>query len=127
MTNEIKDHASKPVKEETAKVEAAKVEEAVVLEPKVGEAPKVDATQAVETNAYVPTYKVKPEFKQAILKAIGDLPFNQIAGLINAIDVKVIDHQTLTQIVNAIGQFPYTRVEPIMKNVGNFVTQVLED
>jgi len=95
--------------------------------PKVEEAPKVDATQKVETNAYVPTYKVKPEFKQALLKAIGDLPFNQIAGLVNAIDVDIIDHQTLTQIVNAIGQFPYIRVEGILKNVGNLVTMVMED
>ena len=89
--------------------------------------PTIDATQPVETNAYVPTYKVKPEFRQAIIKAIGDLPFNQIAGLINAIEVSVIDHQTLTQIVNALGQFPFTRVEHIMKNVGNYVTQVIED
>lgn len=89
--------------------------------------PKVDAGQKVETNAYVPTYKVKPEFKQALLKAIGDRPFNEIAGLIQAIDVETIDHQTLSQIMNAIGQFPYVRVETLMKNVGNFVTQVIED
>jgi hypothetical protein len=91
------------------------------------EAPKVDAKQAIETNAYVPTYKVRPEFKQALLKAIGDLPFNQIAGLVNAIDVDILDHNTLTQIVNAIGQFPYMRVESILKNVGNYVTQVMVD
>ena len=89
--------------------------------------PKVDATQKIETNAYVPTYKVKPEFKQAILQAIGDLPFNQIAGLINAIDVDVVDHQTLNQIVNGIGQFPFIRVEKIMKNIGAYVTQNVED
>jgi hypothetical protein len=99
----------------------------VAPETAVTEAPQVDAAQAVETNAYVPTYKVRPEFKQALLKAIGDLPFNQIAGLVNAIDVPILDHQTLTQIVNAIGQFPYTRVETILKNVGNYVTQVMED
>jgi len=87
----------------------------------------VDATQKVETNAYVPTYKVKPDFKKALLQAIGDRPFNEIAGLINAIDVEVIDHQTLTQIMNAIGQFPYVRVEPIMKNVSKYVEQVIED
>ena len=87
----------------------------------------VDPTQKIETNAYVPTYKVKPELKQAILKAIGDRPFNEIAGLINAIDVPVIDHQTLTQIVNALGQFPYVRVESIIKNVGNYVQQIIED
>ena len=90
-------------------------------------APPVDAAQKVETNAYVPTYKIKPEFKKVLLGAIGDLPFNQIAGLIQAIDVEVIDHQTLTQIINAIGQFPFTRVENLMKNINTLVEQVIED
>lgn len=87
---------------------------------------KVDPTQKVETNAYVPTYKIKPDFKKALLQAVGDRPFNEIAGLINAIDVDVIDHQTLTQIVNAIGQFPYLKVENLMKNVGSYVEQVIQ-
>jgi hypothetical protein len=89
--------------------------------------PKVDATQKVETNAYVPTYKIKPEFKKALLQAVGDRPFNEIAGLINAIDVEVMDHQTLTQIVNAIGQFPFVRVEGLMKNISNYVQQIIEE
>lgn len=92
----------------------------------ISEAPKVDSTQKVETNTYVPTYKIKPEFKKELLKAIGDRPFNEIAGLINAVDVPVMDHQTLTQIVNAIGQFPYMRVELLMKNISNLVEQVIE-
>lgn len=112
---------------ENAPVEKAPKAEAPKVEAPKVEAPKLDAGQAVETNAYVPTYKVRPEFKQALLKAIGDLPFNQIAALINAVDVPVLDHQTLTQIVNTIGQFPYMRVETILKNVGNYVTQVIED
>lgn len=89
--------------------------------------PAVDSTQKVETNAYVPTYKIKPDFKKALLQAIGDRPFNEIAGLINAVDVEVMDHQTLTQIVNAIGQFPFVRVEGLMKNISNYVQQVIED
>lgn len=89
--------------------------------------PNVDPTQKVETNAYVPTYKIKPEFKKALLQAIGDFPFNQIAGIINAVDVEVMDHQTLTQIVNAIGQFPFVKVENLMKNVHQYVQQVIED
>lgn len=87
----------------------------------------VDPKQAIDTNAYVPTYRVKPEFKKALLQSVGDLPFNQIAGLIQAIDVEVVDHQTLTQIVNAIGQFPFVRVENLMKNINNFVEQKLDD
>jgi len=86
----------------------------------------IDANQKVETNAYVPTYKIKPEFKKALLQAIGDRPFNEIAGLIQAIDVEVMDHQTLTQIVNAIGQFPFIRVEQLMKNINNFVEQIID-
>ena len=87
----------------------------------------VDANQKVETNAYVPTYKIKDSFKKAILQAIGDRPFNEIAGLIQAVDVEVMDHQTLTQVVNAIGQFPFVRVENLMKNVSAHVEQVLSD
>jgi hypothetical protein len=89
--------------------------------------PAIDPNAKIETNAYVPTYKIKPEFKQALLQAVGDRPFNEIAGLIQAIDVPVMDHQTLTQIVNAIGQFPFTRVENLMKNINNFVIQEIED
>jgi len=99
-----------------------KVEEAQVVE-----APKVDASQVVEQDAYVPTYNVRPEFKQAVLQAIGDRPFNEIAGLVNAIDVKTMDHNTLTQVINMIGQFPYTRVEKLLKNVNSFVEQVIPE
>ena len=88
---------------------------------------EVKKDQSIEQNAYVPTYKVKPEFKQALLQAIGDRPFNEIAGLINAVNVEVIDHNTLTQIINVIGQFPYVRVEKILSNVNTFVEQVIED
>lgn len=84
---------------------------------------QVDKNQEIETQDYVPTYEVKPEFKKAILDAIGDQPFNNIAGLINAINVKEMDHNTLTQVVNAIGQFPYVRVEGLLKNISQFVIQ----
>ena len=82
---------------------------------------------AVETAAYVPTYKVSPEFKQELLKSIGDRPFNEIAGLINAVNVPTLDHQTLVQVINAIGQFPYVKVEKILTNINDYVTQVVED
>jgi hypothetical protein len=90
-------------------------------------APNVDSAQPIEQNAYVPTYKIKPEFKKAVLAAIGDRPFNEIAGLIQAIDVDVMDHQTLTQVMNAMGNFPFVKVEGLMKNIGNLVQQVIED
>ncbi|MFW6310796.1 MAG: hypothetical protein ACOC1K_01020 [Nanoarchaeota archaeon] len=88
---------------------------------------QVDPNQGVETNAYVPTYKVKPEFKDAVLKAIGRHPFNQIAQIMQAIDVEVIDHNTLTQVINVLGQFPYTEVAGLLTNVNNYVEQVVED
>jgi hypothetical protein len=94
---------------------------------KVPEVQKIDAGQAVETNAYVPTYKVKPEFKDAVLRAIGNRPFNEIAGLMQALNVEVVDHQTLTQIVQVIGQFPYVNVAPILTNVNAYVEQIIED
>ena len=89
--------------------------------------PKVDATQPVETDAYVPTYKVKPGLKQAILQAIGDRPFNEIAGLINAINVEIMDHNTLTQVINVIGNFPYVRVEKLLSNINTFVEQIIPE
>jgi len=89
--------------------------------------PAVDAAQKIETNAYVPTYRIKPSFKQALMQAVGDRPFNEIAGLVQAIDVEVMDHQTLTQIVNAIGQFPFTRVENLMKGINQHIEQIIND
>lgn len=88
---------------------------------------KVDKGQAIETNAYVPTYRVKPELKDAILKAIGDRPFNEIAGLINAINVEVMDHNTLQQVINVIGQFSYVRVEKLLSGINNFIEQIVEE
>jgi hypothetical protein len=93
----------------------------------VQEAQVVDPGQAIEQDAYVPTYTVKPELKQAVLQAIGDRPFNEIAGLINAINVPTMDHNTLTQVINVIGQFPYVRVEKLLENINTYVEQVIED
>ena len=95
--------------------------------PQASEQPKVDATQKVETNAYVPTYRLKPEFKTAVLKAIGQYPFNQIAGIMNAIQVDVVDHNTFQQIVNVLGNFPYQQVAGILQNVNSYVEQIIED
>ncbi len=81
----------------------------------------------VETNAYVPTYKVKPQFKEAILKAIGQRPFNEIAALMNAVNVEVLDHTTLTQVVQALGQFPYVMVHQLLANINNYVEQVIPE
>lgn len=89
--------------------------------------PVVDSAQSVETNAYVPTYRIKPDLKKALVQCIGDLPFNQIAGIINAVDVEIMDHQTLTQVVNGIGQFPFVRIEKLMKNINSYVEQVIQD
>lgn len=91
------------------------------------QAPVVDPTQKVETNAYVPTYRLKPEFKVAVTKAIGQYPFNQIAGIMNAIQVDVVDHNTFQQIVNVLGNFPYTQVAGILQNVNSYVEAVTED
>jgi hypothetical protein len=87
----------------------------------------VDATQQVETKAYVPTYRIKPEFKDAVLKAIGQHPFNHIVGIMNTINVEIMDHNTLTQVMNALGQFPYIQVAGILTNVSAFVEQIVED
>jgi hypothetical protein len=98
-----------------------------MAETKQAAAPKVDPNQKVETDAYVPTYKVKPELKQAVLKAVGKYPFNQIAGIMNAINVEVMDHNTLTQVINVLGNFPYQDVAGLLTTINDYVEQVVED
>lgn len=88
---------------------------------------KTNANQQIETKAYVPTYRVKPQFKDEVLKAIGQHPFNHIAAIMNAIDVEVIDHNTLSQIINALGQFPYVQVAGLLKSINTFLEQIVED
>lgn len=87
----------------------------------------VNPAQVIEQNAYVPQYKVLPTFKQALLQSIGDRPFNEIAALVNAANVEVIDHNSLTQIINVIGQFPYVKVEKLLTNINQFVTQIIPE
>ena len=99
---------------------------AVVSKPAASGAPAAPA-QNVETEAYVPRYKVKPELKDAILKAIGEAPFNQIAGIMQAINVPEMDHNTLTQVINVLGNFPYIKVADLLRQVNNYVEQVIED
>jgi len=101
---------------------AKEVEEAQVVEEA-----QIDSTQTIEQDAYVPTYRVKPEFKQAFLQALGDRPYNEIAGLVNAINVPTMDHNTLTQVINVIGQFSYVRVEKLLENINTYVEQIIED
>ncbi len=88
---------------------------------------QLNPNQQVETDAYVPTYKVKPEFKEAVLKAIGKYPFNKTASLMNALNVEVIDHNTLTRIMQALGQFPYIEVAPVLTNINSYIEQVIEE
>jgi len=88
---------------------------------------QVNKVQPVETKAYVPTYRIKPEFKDAVLKAIGQHPFNQISQIINAINVEIMDHNTLTQIINVLGNFPYVQVAGILTNINTFIEQIVED
>ena len=86
--------------------------------------PVVDPNQAVDTQAYVPTYNIKPEFQQAVLKAIGKFPFNQIQAVMQAIKVETMDHNTLTQIMNALGGFPYENVAGILTNINSFIEMI---
>lgn len=87
----------------------------------------VDQNQEIETKAYVPTYRIKPEFRDAVLKAIGKYPYNQIAGVMNAINVEIIDHNTFNQIMHVLGNFPYMDIAGIMQNIGNYIEQIVED
>jgi len=87
----------------------------------------VDAAQKVETNAYTPEYKIKPELKAAVLRAVGKYPYNQIAGIMGAINVEVMDHNTLTQIINVLGNFPFEQIQPFLDHINEYVEQVIEE
>jgi len=87
----------------------------------------IDPAQKVETNAYVPEYKIKPELKSAVLRAVGKYPYNQIAGIMSAVNVEVVDHNTLTQIINVLGQFPYQDVYQLLATVNDFVEQIISE
>jgi hypothetical protein len=41
-----------------------------------------------------------------------------------AIKVDTMDHNTLTQIMNAIGAFPYENVAGVLTNVNNFIEMI---
>jgi len=86
-----------------------------------------NAHQEVEQQAYVPTYKVKPEFKQAVFDAIGKFPFNQINSVMQAVNVEVMDHNTLTQIINVLGNFPYQNVFQLLTNINSYVEQEIPE
>ena len=88
---------------------------------------QVDAGQKVETNAYTPEYRLKPELKSAVLRAVGKYPYNQIAQIMGAINVEVVDHNTLTQIINVLGNFPYQDVYQLLATINDYVEQVITD
>ena len=88
---------------------------------------QVNSNQAIETQAYTNVYKVKPEFKDAVLKALGRHSFNEIAQLMQAINVETIDHNALNNLLGVLGRFPYIEIAPVLTNVNNFIEQVVED
>lgn len=91
------------------------------------ESKEVNSEQKVETNAYVPTYKIKPELKTAVLRSLGKYPFKQIAGIMNAINVEVMDHNTLTQLINVLGEFPFEHVHQLLETINDYVEQIVEE
>ena len=81
----------------------------------------VNPAQKIEQEAYVPTYRIKPEFQKAVLGAIGKFPFNQIQAIMAAVNVEKMDHNQLTQIMNAIGSMPYENVAGFMATVNQYI------
>lgn len=83
--------------------------------------------QTIETKAYAPQYRIKPAFREAILKSIGDRPFNEIGPIMQAINVDVIDHNTLNQILQALGHFPYIKIAPVLTSIHTLVEQIIDE
>jgi hypothetical protein len=87
----------------------------------------INPNQKIETKNYVPTYRLKPQFKIEVLKALGQYPFNQIKSIIDAISVDVIDHNTFQQVVNTLGNFPYIQISGILLKINDYVEQIIEE
>jgi len=92
------------------------------------DAPVEAASQApeIETAAYVPQYKILPTFKSAVLTALKDRPYNEVANLFAAINVPTMDHNTLQSIINYIGNFPFEKVEKLLASINLYVEQIQE-
>lgn len=86
-----------------------------------------DTASEIKTAAYGQSFKLKPSFKAELLKSIGEYPFNSIAGIINAADAPVVDEQTLNQIMSAVGQFPYIKVEQFIRTVNEHIEPIIEE
>ena len=89
--------------------------------------PAVDKTQEVKTQEYVPKYKLKPQFKSDVLKAIGKHPYNQIAGIMNAVNTESMDHNVLQNVLNALGSFPFIDVAQILQSVNSYVEPIMPE
>jgi hypothetical protein len=112
------------------KKETPAPKDVVVVEPVVEnttvENIVADTPPEVETAAYVPQYKILPTFKSAVLLALKDRPYNEVANLFAAINVPTMDHNTLQQVINYIGNFPFEKVEKLLASVGQYVEQIVE-
>jgi hypothetical protein len=67
-------------------------------------------------------YTIKPEFKQELIKCIGDYPFSQINELMNKVEPHTINNEELKQIINVIAGAPYIRVSEFMNHINEYVT-----
>ena len=45
----------------------------------------------------------------------------------NAINVEVMDHNTLTQVINVLGNFPYQDVSGLLGTINDYVEMIVED
>ncbi|NJO91725.1 MAG: hypothetical protein HC831_24225 [Chloroflexia bacterium] len=61
------------------------------------------------------------------MKPLRKFPFNQIQAIMKAVKVNQMDHNTLTQIMNALGSFPYENVAPLLENVNSYIEMVQPD
>lgn len=85
-------------------------------------------TESMETNVqepmpepeiknYEPSFKMSDKFIDDVNKILGEFPYAQTQAIMKAIDGnrEKVGVQLLNQIIQAITQFPYRAVKPIME------------
>lgn len=72
-----------------------------------------------EIKNYEPTFKLTDRFVTDVHKYLEDYPYSQTQALMKAVDNSKdsVGVQLLNQIIQAIAQFPYKSVKPIMEVV----------
>jgi hypothetical protein len=72
-------------------------------------------------------YKITSEFKAKLTECIGNIPYNQIKPLMDAIDVEEMPESKLRKIMETLGQLPYGMIVHFMNNVFFYLQEEVKE